>query len=108
MKKEEEIKPFTTDGCSGGMSYIWKLLFKTKTPWEDCCVDHDKPYHTGGTKEERKTADKKLCECVTEKGYKVLGWIMEKAVRVGGHPWIPTPWRWGYGYKYPRSYTKKK
>jgi hypothetical protein len=27
------------------------------------------------------------------------------AVRVGGTPWLPTPWRWGYGWdEWPRGY----
>ena len=103
---DNEIKPFTTDGCSGGMSAIWKILFGKVTPWEWCCVEHDKPYWKGGTKEERIEADRKLRECVAKKGYKKLAWVMEKAVRFGGHPWLPTPWRWGYGYKYPKGYTK--
>jgi hypothetical protein len=26
------------------------------------------------------------------------------AVRVFGHPLLPLPWRWGYGWRWPRGY----
>jgi hypothetical protein len=28
-------------------------------------------------------------------------------VRIGGHAWLPTPWRWGYGWYWPQSGPKK-
>lgn len=99
---------FTTDGCSGYMTKLWKFFTGKVPPWNDCCKEHDIPYHKGGTKEERIKADKGLRKCVKNKGYKVIAWGMEKAVRMGGHPLLPTSWRWGYGYKYPKQYTKKK
>lgn len=107
MENNEEIKPFTTDGCSGGMSKIWRMIFKKPPPWEGCCVDHDKPYWKGGTKEERLLADIKLLCCVALAGYPTIAYIMFIAVRIGGHPLLPTPWRWGYGYNYPRYYDNK-
>ena len=96
-------KPFTTDGCSGGMSFIWNTLIKpfTKTdiPWKDCCVEHDKEYWLGGSREERKEADRKLAECVKNRGYKIWSVLMYYGVRVGGMPYFPLSWRWGYGWK---------
>jgi len=29
---------------------------------------------------------------------------MLAGVRVGGMPYLPTPYRWGYGWPYPRLY----
>ena len=104
----ETPKPFVTDGCSGYMSKIWMFLFGTRTPWEECCEDHDIPYWRGGTKADRVETDEKLQECVKCKGYKILAVIMKYSVRIGGHPLLPTPWRWGYGYSYPRAYKKEK
>lgn len=100
-----EIKPFTTDGCSGGMSWFWKTFFRKLPPWEKCCIAHDKAYWRGGTKEQRKKADRKLQECVTKKGYPRMGKLMYHAVQLGGSPLLPLPWRWGYGYNYYKGYT---
>lgn len=76
--------PFTTDGCSGGLSIGWNYLSKhiehikeihgDLPPWESCCVAHDRAYHTGGPKESnpeesfeaRRVADEDLRQCVTE------------------------------------------
>lgn len=109
MKKIETIKPFKTDGCSGGVSALYQFLMKKKSDIFPCCKDHDIPYWMGGTKEEKIAHDKKLNKCVTEKtGIKFLGWLAEKIVGGGGSPYLPTPWRWGYGYKYSptRGYDK--
>lgn len=98
---------FTTDGCSGGMTAIWKILFNKVPPWNDCCIEHDKQYWKGGTAEERKLADLHLACGVAQNGYPLWASIMYVAVRVGGHPFLPLPWRWGYGWKYPKNYTKE-
>ncbi len=126
------LAPFSTDGCSGGLSEGWRLLaeflpqfrqqYGTKPPWEHCCVKHDWLYWRGETKdgfEKRKQADAELKQCVIETGQNMKSRlaakyetsearIMERfslsaewiyaAVRVGGLPCSPFPWRWGYGW----------
>lgn len=52
------LAPFTTDGCSGGMSATWSMVarrfpgfaavHRDNPPWEECCVVHDRAYHLGG------------------------------------------------------------
>ncbi|MCC7348845.1 MAG: hypothetical protein IT538_15760 [Variibacter sp.] len=96
--------PFTTDGCSGGMTAAWRLLLRRDPPWNGCCVDHDRLYWPGGTAAERRSADAKLRACVAARGHPVWAWAMWAAVRLGGHPLLPFSWRWGYGWKYPRPY----
>lgn len=91
--------PFTTDGCSGGMSRLWRRLFKTPPPWEGCCEAHDRLYWRGGTAQQRSMADYKLMACVARRGYPGWAFLMWLAVRVGGHPLLPFKWRWGYGWK---------
>lgn len=93
------------DGCSGGMSKAWRLLFRKAPPWEHCCDIHDQPYAKGGTKLERKIADQRLRVCVANNGHPVWAFLMYYAVRIGGVPWLPTPWRWGFNTK-RYSYTK--
>lgn len=112
MKKRKYYNPrdgatppreFTTDGCSGGMSWFWqtavKPFTKTDIPWRDCCVTHDRAYWMGGSWYDRRFADRELAQCVEQKGYPVIGWLMYIGVRIGGSPFWPLSWRWGYGWK---------
>jgi hypothetical protein len=84
---------FKPDGCS-----CWP-----DGDWLECCVNHDLLYWIGGTREERKEADQELRKCVTEKGHPIVGQVMYLGVRIGGVWWLPTPFRWGFGWNYPDS-----
>ena len=86
-----------SDGCS----------MSPDGDWRHCCVEHDVAYFNGGTSEMRANADEHLRLCIQLQGlskggfmipiYGVLSWVYWGGVRVGGLPWIPAPWRWGYG-----------
>ena len=96
----DELAPFATDGCSD---------FPDGTPsqkdlWLHCCVAHDKTYWAGGTRAERLASDHELEQCVSKVGEPALAKLMLAGVRVGGAPWWPTRFRWGYGWPWPRSY----
>lgn len=99
-------RPFETDGCSGGLSLIWRLATGRPPPWEGACVDHDRAYWAGGDKRDRFVADADLLRRVGGAGHPVIAVLMFLAVRVGGHPLLPLPWRWGYGWRWPRRYRK--
>jgi hypothetical protein len=86
---------FTTDGCT---------LFPDGT-WQSCCVEHDMAYWCGGRAEERRIADIEVKACVGKKGGGSAAVIMYWGVRLGGVPWLPTYWRWGYGWSWPHGYT---
>jgi hypothetical protein len=86
-------KIFISDGCS-----CWP-----DNGWYECCVEHDLIYWIGGTKQERESADIKLKECVDEKGYPYVAAAMYYGVRIGGVWWLPTPFRWGFGWQYPQT-----
>jgi len=71
------MKPFSTDGCSGGLSLGWRNIaegfpafaesFGDHPLWEACCVEHDRAYWRGETQngyEQRLNADKNLKQCV--------------------------------------------
>ena len=96
-------REFTTDGCSGGMSWFWQTFIKPLTkadiPWRQCCVIHDRAYWMGGSWTERRAADRHLRQCVGRQGYPLMGWLMYFGVRIGGSPFWPVSWRWGYGWK---------
>ena len=96
-----EPKPpyeFKSDGCS---------MFPDGY-WFECCVIHDLAYWMGGTSEERLKADEELKKCVAEKGHPKTARLMFLGVRVGGVWWLPTPFRWGFGWPYPDSGPPEK
>lgn len=95
--------PFTTDGCSG---HIYRNMFRKDPPWQGCCVEHDKLYWSGGSRHQRWDADIELMVCVARKGHPIVAFFMWLGVRFGGHPILPLPWRWGYGWEWPRGYTQ--
>lgn len=97
-----ELESFTTDGCSSfpdGTS-------KQQSLWLNCCIRHDLAYWKGGTYEERLEADHALESCVSKVGQPDIAAIMLAGVRVGGSPYFPTPFRWGYGWPYFRGYKQ--
>lgn len=96
----EEIRPFTSDGCS----VFPDGTFSQKELWLNCCTAHDYTYWQGGTYNERVIADKALRQCVAKVGQPEIAALMLAGVRVGGSPYFPTTFRWGYGWSYPRWY----
>jgi hypothetical protein len=99
--KAENIKPFTSDGCSS----FPDGTFDHKELWLSCCTAYDYPPWQGGTYEERLVADKELHQCVLKTGEPQIAKLMLAGVRVGGSPYFPTSFRWGYGWSYPRWYN---
>lgn len=97
-------KPFTTDGCSGGMTWAFRLVFRRDPPWQGACIEHDRAYWAGGTRLDRSKADAWLQVRVDGAGYPWVSLLMWLAVRIGGHPLLPLPWRWGYGWRWPTGY----
>lgn len=95
-----ELKPFTSDGCSA----FPDGTLEHKNLWLKCCTAHDYTYWKGGTYAERKIADKELSTCVTSIGKPNIAKLMLAGVRVGGTPYLPTEFRWGYGWPYLRGY----
>lgn len=96
----DTLSPFTSDGCS----LFPDGTFEQQNLWLDCCMLHDFDYWKGGTYQERSDADNALKKCVAEVGASKTAFIMLIGVRVGGSAFLPTPFRWGYGWSYPRFY----
>lgn len=95
-----ELRPFTSDGCS---RFFDGTPFQREL-WKYCCYEHDKRYWRGGTREERRATDRELRSCVDEVQDPVLAFLMYEGVRVGGSPYWPSSYRWGYGWPYGRGY----
>ena len=78
------LAPFTTDGCSGGLSAGWAFAARhipalvehhgDHPPWEACCITHDRAYHEGPGEDAmasfmaRRTADETMRACVLAEG----------------------------------------
>lgn len=90
--------PFTTDGCS---------MFPDGD-YGGCCVQHDRAYWAGGSAMARLEADMALMQCVACRHGVMLAVVMFIGVRVGGAPWWPLPWRWGYGWRYRKAWGYKR
>ncbi len=95
-----EIAPFTSDGCSS----FPEGTFEQKQLWLKCCTKHDFAYWQGGTYKQRLEADKALQRCVAAVGEEEIAILMLAGVRVGGSPYWPTEFRWGYGWPWPKDY----
>jgi len=89
-------KPFATDICSAWPDW----------DYGDCCVVHDQIYWDGGSRDKRLQADIDLKHCVADKNSAFMGQVMYMGVRVGGHPWVPAPWRWNFGESYLKDIKK--
>jgi len=76
-----------------------------------CCVAHDRDYFYGGTIKQRRASDKRLFECINGKksfGAKLAAPFIWLGVRIGGLPFLPTPFRWGFGKKSQKSATSEE
>lgn len=90
-------QPFQSDGCSA-----WP-----DGNYRQCCVEHDKEYWMGGSRQDRLKADKALKACVRGKNGSFMASVMYFGVRMGGVPWLPFSWRWGFGQDYPDGYRER-
>jgi hypothetical protein len=96
---KKELRAFTTDGCS----FLPERSFSGDVDWRDCCVEHDFAYWKGGTEAERLAADERFRECLLKKtGDPKFAKLVFNGVRIGGAPYYPNWYRWGYGWTYLR------
>mgnify|MGYP001590911842 CR=1 FL=1 len=90
-------KLFMTDGCT-----LFLERFGSKN-WSPACLNHDIAYWAGGTKEDRLQADNKFKQEINSL-IPGLGSVMAFAVGLAGSPYLPTWWRFGYGWPYGHGY----
>lgn len=100
LAQAADLAPFVSDGCS---SFPDGTLQQNRL-WLLCCEEHDYAYWKGGTYQERLASDQRLRDCVAAVGEPAIAELMLAGVRVGGTPWLPTRFRWGYGWSWPRGY----
>lgn len=98
----DELRDFTSDGCSA----FPDGTYEEKELWHSCCVVHDLAYWVGGSADDREVADQALKTCVEAVGKPAIAALMLAGVRVGGTPWLPTQFRWAYGWPYLRGHEE--
>ena len=105
---DQQIKPFTSDGCSSAPDGMWGKSFV------HCCIDHDFAYWIGGSEAQRSYADNELKACVQDALQEagLVSTIYKAGVVVGGAPRFlkslnsPFYWRWGYGWGENMGYRR--
>lgn len=107
MSIEEDtlMKPFKSDGCSF-VGPIYKLFGK-EAPGTEFCVAHDIEFWMGGTFQQFVLSNLRLATQLAKAGYPILGLVRLVGVFIGGWPFLPFPWRWGFGHNYRDSWWFK-
>ena len=97
QEKEKPPKLFVYDGCTFFVDALLTSDFK------QACLTHDIAYWYGGTKEERKKADKLLAEDIKETGVvgKIVSYPAYIAVRLFGDSILTRSVNahWGFGWE---------
>lgn len=96
------MTPFKSDGCSF-IGPIYRAFGKVP-PGTEFCVEHDREYWAGGTFAEFVASNLRLALRLAEAGYPLLALIRLIGVTLGGWPFLPMPWRWGFGHRYRDSW----
>jgi len=98
-----EIKEFQSDGCT----CFFNGTRSQPSLWREDCLAHDYAYWRGGSFQQRKRADLLLRNQIRRKGAPITAFLVYVGVRLGGSPWLPTPWRWGFGWNcFPLGYRE--
>lgn len=97
-----ELAPFHSDGCTA----FPDSDRDTRVSWADCCLEHDIAYWVGGSRHDRLHADRRLRACLEKYPTPLPAAVVERTVRITGWPYWPTPFRWGFGWPFPRGYRE--
>jgi len=89
----QTARPFVSDGCSGGMSFFFRLVTGRPPAWERCCYCHDRAYWRGGSADTRARADRRLFRCVLRTGHPEWAAAMLVAVKAAGGMFYAFDWR---------------
>lgn len=104
---------FHSDGCSGGLSKLWKKVFGELPPFETACREHDLEYYWGGSYGNRLYADLVLARNVVVMGtmsvefpwhpiafllYFLLAIVVFVVVQIGGASHWKRPYSWDFGW----------
>jgi hypothetical protein len=88
-KIELPAQAFTTDGCSA-----WP-----ESRGQSCCLAHDVAYWCGAGN--RRAIDQAFRSCLRNESSAAYATLAYAGVRLGGGRFLPFPWRFGYGHRWP-------
>jgi hypothetical protein len=91
---------FTYDGCSSSPDGT----LSDPQRWKQACTIHDYRYWRGGTPGQRLEADRELRDNIAATGSPLIAQVYLLGARLGGSAWLPTSYRWGYAWNWPRGY----
>jgi hypothetical protein len=96
-----DAKPVSKDGCSGGLSKVYRLLTGKGPRYEYCCRRHDDGYARDGTATDRLKKDNDFAVCIAKTDPPAAGpiWL---AVRIFGQPFQHFDWK-----QYRRDYATR-
>jgi hypothetical protein len=89
------LKTFKTDYCT----YFFNGTLSSPELWKDCCIAHDLDYWVGGTEVDQQKSDKRLQQCIADKGVPWVGVIVYRGVRLGHHSPIKNKFHWAWGWE---------
>lgn len=95
-------RPFESDGCSF-IEPIYRA-FGRAPPGREFCVQHDRDFWQGGPFALFVAANLRFALRLAEAGFPVLALVRLVGVMAGGWPFLPFPWRWGFGRRYRDSW----
>ena len=77
LEQKEVSRPFITDGCTGWIDGTRKY------DWSHCCHKHDLQMWAGGSKANRKAADRELKQCIKKNSNGFHSFVMATGVWIG-------------------------
>ena len=77
IEQNEISRPFITDGCTGWIDGTRNY------DWSHCCQKHDLQMWAGGSKENRKAADRELKQCIKSNSNGFHAFVMATGVWIG-------------------------
>ena len=85
-----------SDGCS--VPWWIKWVFPDSEETCQCCIQHDKAYYYGGSREDRRKADLACFKCWLDTMHPARAFARWVAIRLGGHPMLKQKGvSWGFG-----------
>ena len=95
------VNKFHYDGCT---MFVEGTASEPKL-WDHCCLEHDLFYWAGGSKIQRRNADRALRQCIRDVGHPRLAQLMYVAVRTGRfYPFPFVGQQWGNAWASKRNY----
>ena len=103
ISANDNLVPFQTDYCTG----IPEGVPQDRSAWKNCCLMHDMFFWAGGDKSDRDASDLALKQCVEDKGFPTIAWVIYQSVRLGSYSPIKFEnKKWNFGWPEREDHQK--